>query len=177
MATTAEVLFHEYRDVLFRYLSRAVGGTDAAHDLTQDVFVRVTRSTVPSATTSEVRAWLFRIARNLAIDHLRRRARTAEDLRTVVEPRQSAPQDLEVALNEALARLDQLDRDVFLMHEVAGLRYVEIAEACDLTLGAVRSRIHRARLQLRSQLSHSITAGRAAIAREASAPEKASEKL
>jgi RNA polymerase sigma-70 factor (ECF subfamily) len=56
-------------------------------------------------------------------------------------------------VNEALAALPGLDRDVFLMREVAGLSYEEIADACELTPDAVRSRIHRARLQLREQLA------------------------
>ena len=62
---------------------------------------------------------------------------------------QPASQDTGAAVNEALAALDDVDRDVFLMREVAGLGYEEIASACGLTPDAVRNRIYRARLQLR----------------------------
>ena len=63
-------------------------------------------------------------------------------------------------MNEALATLPELDRDVFLMRELAGLGYDEIATPCDLTPDAVRSRIHRARLQLRANLAAPIATRR-----------------
>jgi RNA polymerase sigma-70 factor (ECF subfamily) len=147
----AEALFLEHRHRLFRYLCRAVGQVDTAQELTQDVFVRVIRAEVPIAGDGEVRAWLFRIARNLAIDH-RRRERGPIALAQPPSVRHPAAETA-TAVNEALARLPEVDRDVFVMREVAGLSYAEIATACDLTADAVRSRIHRARLQLREHLS------------------------
>ena len=109
----------------------------------------------------ERRVWIFRIARNLAIDHQRRhyvRLETPAGPRTDVG--RPAGQDTSLAVNEALAALDPLDRDVFLMREVAGLSYAEVATACDLTVAAVRSRIHRARLELRERLRAPIAAAR-----------------
>ena len=78
----------------------------------------------------------------------------------VHEPTRSASQDVNLAVNEALASLPALDRDVFLMREVAGLGYEEIAAACELTADAVRSRIHRTRLQLRDLLAAPIATSR-----------------
>jgi RNA polymerase sigma-70 factor (ECF subfamily) len=69
-------------------------------------------------------------------------------------------QEVEAAVNEALASLPHLDRDVFLMREMAGLGYDEIAHACELTPDAVRSRIHRTRLQLRARLATPIATRR-----------------
>jgi RNA polymerase sigma factor (sigma-70 family) len=71
-----------------------------------------------------------------------------------------ASQDVSAAVNQALAALDVLDRDVFLMREVAGLGYREIAAACDLSEDAVRSRIHRTRHELREQLAAPIAMSR-----------------
>jgi RNA polymerase sigma-70 factor, ECF subfamily len=147
----AEALFLEHRQRLFRYLCRAVGQADTAQELTQDVFVRVIRAEVPAAGDAEVRAWLFRIARNLAIDH-RRRDRGPIELPHNPSGRSPAA-ETSTAVNEALARLADVDRDVFVMREVAGLSYAEIATACELSPDAVRSRIHRARQQLREHLS------------------------
>jgi RNA polymerase sigma-70 factor (ECF subfamily) len=57
-----------------------------------------------------------------------------------------------MAVREALAALQEVDRDVFLLRESVGLSYEEIAEACGLTASAVRSRLHRVRLALREAL-------------------------
>ena len=155
----AEVLFAAHRDGVFRYLSRIVGHADTAQDLTQEVFLRVARTPVPEAEAAGCRAWVFRIARNLALNHLRDRRRRV-DLTEETDAGRPATQELGVALGQALAALPDLDRDVFLMRESAGLTYVEIAAACELTQDAVRSRLHRARQQLRVALSGPIAAER-----------------
>lgn len=149
----SERLFAANHDRLFRYFCRAVGQAEMARDLTQEVFLRVTRTSIPAAADGDLRGWLFRIARNLALDHHRKRLRHPEPMALVAEPTRSSSQDVSLAVNEALASLQAVDRDVFLMREVAGLGYDEIAAACELTPDAVRSRIHRTRLQLRDQLS------------------------
>src|SRR5206468_1121680 len=101
------------------------------------------------AADGELKAWLFQIARNLVVDHHRKRLRHPEPSVLIDEGVRSPSQDVDLAVNEALAALTDLDRDVFLMREVAGLSYEEIARACGLTPDAVRSRLHRARLQPR----------------------------
>ena len=157
----AEALFAAHQPGLLRYLSRAVGHRETARDLTQDVFVRIAGSDILPASDEERRAWIFRIARNLAIDHQRRQTIRHEDAPPIrsdpgVQPRQ----ETSIAVNEALAALDPLDRDVFLMREAAGLSYAEVAAACDLTVSAVRSRLHRTRLALRDRLQTSIASAR-----------------
>ena len=165
----AEALFAAHQPGLLRYLRRAVGHAEAARDLTQDVFVRIARSDGLPATEGERRAWIFRIARNLAIDHQRRHevrltraagraSRGTHAQRQARELARPATQDTSIAVNEALAALESLDRDVFLLREAGGLSYAEIAAACDLTVAAVRSRIHRARLALRERLRAPIAA-------------------
>ena len=160
----SEALFNANRDRLFRYFVRAVGEAEVARDLTQDVFVRVSRTTVPDGADGEVRGWLFQIARNLALDHYRKRVRQPRPV-TLVDQSHPASQDVAVAVNQALAALPDLDRDVFLMREAAGLSYAEIAAACDLTVAATRSRLHRARLELRDRLRGPIANARRAALR------------
>jgi len=160
MTVDPEVLFVANQPRLFRYFLRAVGQIETARDLTQDVFLRVSRTTVPQAPDGEVRAWLFRIARNLALDHHRRHQRQPLPVALAMDAGRPPSQEVDAAVNAALASLPDLDRDVFLMREMAGLGYDEIARACDLTPDAVRSRIHRARLHLRSQLAAPIATRR-----------------
>ena len=71
MRADAEALYNANQRGLFRYFCRAVGHAETARDLTQDVFVRVSRSVIPAAPEAALRGWLFQIARNLALDHHR----------------------------------------------------------------------------------------------------------
>jgi RNA polymerase sigma-70 factor (ECF subfamily) len=124
------------------------------------VFLRAWRAPVAGETEGEQRAWLFRVARNLALNHLRdvgRRPQTVE----LTDAAQPATQELSIALQQALAALPDLDRDVFLMKETAGLSYEEIASACEVTVDAVRARLHRARSHLRESLGRQIADRRA----------------
>ena len=163
----AEALYGANHRRLFRYFCRAVGTADTARDLTQEVFLRVTRTAIPVAPDGDLRGWLFRIARNLALDHHRSRRRHPEAGPMTSEPTRSASQDVSAAVNEALASLPAVDRDVFVMREVAGLGYEEIAAACELTPDAVRSRLHRTRLLLREQLAAPIATCRTSATRHA----------
>ena len=160
MAADSAALFASHRHRLFRYFCRAVGHAETARDLTQDVFLRISRTEIPAVSDRDVTAWVFRIARNLALDYHRQSSRRPRAI-TLVEAGRPPAQDVAAAVHEALAALSDVDRDVFLMREVAGLGYDEIAAACGLTPDAVRSRIHRARLELRSRLSSPIAAVRA----------------
>jgi len=146
-----ESLVAAHRQGVYRYLCRFVGRADTAHDLTQEVFLRVSRTSVPETNDTGQRAWIFRIARNLALNHVRDGRRRPEPV-ALVERGTAATQELRMAVREALAALPEVDRDVFLLRESVGLSYEEIAEACDLTAAAVRSRLHRARLALRDAL-------------------------
>lgn len=152
----AETLFALYQDRLRRYLGHASGETELARDLTQEVFLRVSRVGIPVAPDSQLAGWLFRIARNVALDHHRQRTRRPEEVPGTYDRAKGASQETTMALNQALSMLPELDRDVFLMREMSGLSYDEIANACELTPDAVRNRIHRARLQLREVLAASL---------------------
>jgi RNA polymerase sigma-70 factor (ECF subfamily) len=166
----SEALFVEYRSRVFRYLARASGSTDTAQDLTQEVFLRVSRSGVPTAETGTIVGWLFRVARNVAVDHHRRHGRTPTVVSLETDHASAPSQEISTAIDQALARLDDTDRDVFLMREIAGLSYDEIGRACDLSPSAVRSRIYRARLQLRETLSADIAIARKRPIRHSGAP-------
>jgi RNA polymerase sigma-70 factor (ECF subfamily) len=150
----ADALFTAHRDGIFRYLCRIVGQEDA-RELTQEVFLRVTRTEVPETDDGGRRAWLFRIARNLALNHVRDDRRRGVAVELSAGAAAPATQALGAALREALHQLTPVDRDVFLMREAGGLSYEEISFACQLTPDAVRSRLHRARLQLRTALKGS----------------------
>lgn len=147
MRADAEALYNANHLRLFRYFCRAVGHVETARDLTQDVFVRVSRSVIPDEPEGPLRGWLFQIARNVALDYHRSRQRRPHIEALIDVAVHPASQDMSAEVNEALASLADLDRDVVVMREIAGLGYEEIAAACGLTPDAVRSRIHRTRLE------------------------------
>jgi RNA polymerase sigma-70 factor (ECF subfamily) len=151
---TALDLFERHHVAVFRFLRRMGLSVQDAEDLTQEVFLRVVRALATYEDRQMERAWVFRIARNLWLDHVRARCRApaAEPLgdRHVVT---TPPAQVDrAALDEALARIGEAEREAFLMREVGGLGYAEIAEATGTTPDAVRSRIHRGRLALRQAL-------------------------
>lgn len=148
-ATTAG-MFERHHLAIYRYLFRMLGSRDRAEEMTQDVFVRVLKGASRYEDRAQERAWLFRIARNLRLDELRRVRRTPaiQD----EEPLQPPQQALRASLRQALAMLPDDEREAFVLAEVVGLSYSEIADACSTTPAAVRSRIYRARMQLRAVL-------------------------
>ena len=105
----ADVLFSAHRDGVFRYLCRIVGQADAG-ELTQEVFLRVTRGPIPAADEAGRRAWVFAIARNLALNRVRddrRHGVVAALPETPTPPTQELATALRQALEQAVA--DQQD--------------------------------------------------------------------
>ena len=146
-----EALFARYRTPVYRFLCRLLGDAAAAEDLTQDVFVRALGATYEAG--EHERAWVFQVARNLARDHARRLFHRRPAAEPADEPAIFTDRAVALAIQTAVHRLPDLDRDMFLMREVAGLTYDEIALACEVTPDAVRNRLHRARLALREALA------------------------
>jgi len=148
----AEVYRNSFED-LVRFLNRKVWDTERARDLAQEVFVRALRN-----EPENPRAWLFRVAANLARDEARtvlRRKRHLTLLRSEAEDQARAPKpDASVLLDEewrqvrqALDALNDRDREVLLLWD-AGLSYREIAEVTDLAPGAIGTTLARARRRL-----------------------------
>lgn len=153
MAESLDVrsIFERHHLGVFRYLRRIVGSAADAEDLTQETFLRVMRGLSRYRPEGREAAWVFEIARNLALNRRRDAARRPESDSTLPEIADHAPPPVE--LQQALAALPDLDRDCFLLRESGGLGYAEIAATCGITEDAVRSRIHRARTALRAALA------------------------
>jgi RNA polymerase sigma-70 factor (ECF subfamily) len=166
-SSLAAALADAHGPALRAWFRRAVGRADVAEDLTQEVFLRVVRVAGGFEARGRDRAWLFTIARNVLIDHARQadaRPATAgvpeQTLDALPAATVAAPQETRLLLQRALERLDALDRDAFLLAEVAGLSYAEIAVVLALSHAAVRSRVFRARLALRTALAGASVAAR-----------------
>lgn len=145
-------LFERHSSAVRRYLRRLTGHAEVANDLAQDVYVRVVRGAEGYEPRERERAWLFRIARNVFLDHDKEGRRRPRPIDGTVEAATAPAQAVRVDLDTALRRLNAIDRDAFLLCEIGGLRYDEIAAQLGLTVAGVRSRIYRTRLALREML-------------------------
>ena len=160
-APEVERLYLACQPQVVRYLTRLVG-PDSARDLAQEAFLRASRAKVPEDDSGR-RAWVFRVARNLALNHLRDGSRRSLLAPAAREADTGAGQETSLLVREALAQLAPLDRDVFMLREAAGLSYAEIAEACAISDDAVRARLQRARQALRGLLAGTLATERSRV--------------
>jgi RNA polymerase sigma-70 factor (ECF subfamily) len=149
-------IYEATSDRVFRLMVRMVGQQDA-DDLTQQTFVRAFTKLDQFGGESKFETWLYRLATNEALQHLRReKHRRTKEL--VVEPTADRTDRVEEDERATMVRsaLDQLDpelRAIFTLKEESGLSYHEIASALDIPEGTVGSRLNRARRELRKLLS------------------------
>ena len=168
-------LVRRYERPVFSLIFRMVRDTAMAEDLAQDSFIKVLNNIDKYRPEFKLSSWLFKIANNVTIDHLRRRqlntismdgsphASTAADVEStrfdVVSSDENALDELESkelgsAIERAIASLRPEYRSCILLRHVEGRSYEEIAATLDLPLGTVKTYIHRARHELREQLEH-----------------------
>jgi RNA polymerase sigma-70 factor, ECF subfamily len=159
-------LVRRYQDRLFNAVYRVVENADDAADVVQDAFINAYQSLNSFKGDSEFFTWLYRIAFNAAIS-LRRKRKVVLRLDGVDGEKGAEPADpsdlvrpglaLERAeedaqLLAALNRLSPEHRAVLVLKDLEEQKYEEIAEILDVPIGTVRSRLHRARLELRDLL-------------------------
>jgi RNA polymerase sigma-70 factor (ECF subfamily) len=156
-------LVTKYQDRLFNTMVRVVGCREQAADVVQDAFVQSYLKLNTFQRHAAFYTWLYRIAFNLAATGRRRHRPTlsVDQAREVGdEPVAAEPDSLEnleqqeraTQLHTALAQLNEEYRTVLVLREMEGYDYETIANMLDVPVGTVRSRLHRARLELRDQL-------------------------
>ena len=168
-------LIRRYERPVFSLVFRMVRDRELAEDLTQDTFIKVLNHIDRYRSEFKFSSWLFKIANNVAIDHLRRRqldtvsmdgsphATTADAVEATPfdspTSSESALEEMEAkelgsAIERAIARLRPEYRSCIMLRHVEGRSYEEIATTLDLPLGTVKTYIHRARHELRRALEH-----------------------
>ena len=150
------VLHDRYRQRLFAYVRQMLSShaRQDAEDVLQDVFVRAFAALRRDSRTINVKAWLYRVAHNRCIDHLRRPQPPAAEIfemsrKPLLDPVDEAQRrdDLRRLVGD-VGRLPEQQRSALLMREIDGLSYVELAGALDVTVPAVKSLLVRARVGL-----------------------------
>src|SRR6267378_6173072 len=166
-------LVRRYERPIFSLLYRMVRDRALAEDLAQETFIKVLNAVGSYNPQFKFSSWIFKIANNAAIDHLRKRdldtlsldgsphATTPQEMQATAlqlgDRAESPLQELEArelggAIERAIARLRPEYRACILLRHVEGFSYEEIAETLDLPLGTVKTYIHRARNELRGYL-------------------------
>ena len=165
-------LIVKYQGRIYNTILRICANPDDAAELTQDAFVKVLEKINDFRGQSSFYTWLFRIAVNLTLNYCKRRKKLA--IRSLDEQKQgqeyeaavqlksfladdSSPDPAELAEKKelcelvyiALARLDDSQRAVVVLRDIEGMNYSQISETLDIELGTVKSRLSRARDNLR----------------------------
>ena len=153
-----------YQNRLYNTVAHFVGCREEAEDVVQDAFVQAFVKLETFQGTSAFYTWLYRIAFNVAISRQRRKRPAASIEQTrdrtggePVDPgdrpeEQVQRQEKVEQVHEALGNLSDEHRSILVLRELEGCASESISEILDMPLGTVRSRLHRARLQLKVEL-------------------------
>jgi RNA polymerase sigma-70 factor (ECF subfamily) len=150
------------------YVATMVGTADA-EDLVQEAFARAHQARASYRNETPIGTWVRRIARNIAIDHLRSTAASPvqlgslgtdspepTDTSTDTDPeRRAIRSEMRSCIVDLVRSLPERDADVLVLGELRGLKDQEVADALGLTLGAAKIRLHRARARLRRMMERS----------------------
>jgi RNA polymerase sigma-70 factor (ECF subfamily) len=156
-----EVLLSRHRKTVFRYGLRYCRSTEDTEDAVQETLWAAARAIGNFRRAAAVTTWLFTIVRNKChrlLFHKHDESDLADVLPRVPDPARSAEDEvvtrqIHQILADALARLEPNHREVILLRDVEGLTAPEAAERLGLTVQALKSRLHRAREQLRAQVT------------------------
>jgi len=151
-----DALISRWHESLWRYLRRLSGSDDAAADLAQDTWLRVLRGITALRKPASLRAWLFGIARRVAMDRLRheyvRRTESDIDLEALVA---DAERDVEAdvaTLDAAIAALPFAEREALTLFYLREFSIDELSALLEIPVGTAKSRLFRARRALRREI-------------------------
>jgi RNA polymerase sigma-70 factor (ECF subfamily) len=158
-----EEIYRTHSGRLYSVACRLVGNQADAEDLLQDIFLTAHRKLDSFRGDSALGTWLYRLATNLCLDHLRSKAVRASQLTDALddEPGLADGPSRTLAdrtvtrmdLERALAKLPEGCRAAFVLHDIQGLEHREVAEVLGVAEGTSKSQVHKARLRLRALLA------------------------
>ena len=147
------VLFDRYQMPLFNFFYKLTANRTTSEDLVQDVFFRILKYRQSYRPGTPFRAWMYQIARNARVDHFRKQ-RPEVSWENAIEPSvipgDSAQQNQETQmLYRALLQMPEEKKEVLILSRFQGLKYEEIAQLLGCEVNTVKTKVHRALLELR----------------------------
>ena len=165
---------HTYQSRVYRVVFRMLGNAAEAEEVSQEVFITVFKSIDRFRGDSKLSTWLYRVAVNHSknrIKYLARRAQSAKrefdefnegraiesaTMQTSIQPprpdEMAQARESEKMIQAALAKLEPEHRELIILRDIEGMTYQEIGSITGLIEGTVKSRLHRARLELRQRV-------------------------
>jgi len=147
-----EELFARYREPLYGFFRRRLNGPERAEDLTQETFLAVLHASKRYEPRALVRTYLYGIALKLLAAERRKQLRDGPGLDAAPEPVVHESRDAALWIRQALAKLEDAEREILMLREYEQLSYAEIAELLYLPINTVRSRLFRARMAMKNHL-------------------------
>jgi len=147
-----ETLFERYREPVWRFFRRRTAEAAVAEELAQDTFVAVLQGARRYKAKGMFRSYLFGVAYNVLQADRRKQAHRAAERLDADPPAHAADRDEVIWIREALATLEDSDREILMLREYEQLSYLEIAEVRGVPLNTVRSQLFRARVALKAAL-------------------------
>lgn len=165
-------IYNEFHEKLTHYLERMVG-KNHAEDLTQEVFMKINKGLKDFKSQSSLSTWIYRIATNAALDKMKSRnlresknktplksplkEAETEDMGILVEEtslsaeREAVRNEMNECIREFVDKLPENYRTVIILSEIKDLKNQEVADILDISLDAVKIRLHRARARLKAE--------------------------
>jgi RNA polymerase sigma-70 factor (ECF subfamily) len=144
-----EELFSRYRNPVYGYFRRRLNHSSRAEELAQETFVIIIRGAERYETTARFRTYIFGIALKQLWSERRRELREARAAEESAEPELTPDPTNGLWIRDALSRMDADHREVLMLREYEQLSYEDIAELLAIPLNTVRSRLFRARSEVR----------------------------
>ena len=160
-------LARRHQDALFNTIYRITGNQDLAYDVVQESFLKAYNAIAGFRSGSRFYTWLYRIALNTLRSHWRKEGRRPGEQSLTEDPPDlgigqgsddpaiaAQKKEMEQIIQQSISALPDPQREILVLRDVEQLEYDQIAEILDLSLGTVKSRLHRARMTLKEKLRH-----------------------
>ena len=155
-----EIVFKKYYSKLVVFVCRHVGNQDIAKDIVQDIFFKLFENSHSLPDDFNLKSWLYKVARNAAVDHLRHlqvvdhhKFLMAEAMLISEEMDEDIDEEVYSKVNNAIESLPEQCRLIIKLNVIEGKKYLEIAEELDISINTIRTQVSRGYKKLREMLS------------------------
>lgn len=152
-----KILYEEYKEAIFLFILSIVKNKSIAEDLTQDTYIRIIKYHDSYNPLYNPKTWIFQIAKNVSYTYLDKQKEISikdEILEPLLDSKNKIKLDESYMIREYLSNLNEIDRNIVLLHIFGGLKHYEIAKIVRLTHSNVKQRYRKIIKKLKKELSN-----------------------